>query len=166
MNLLIFFNLFIISAAFSQSQEILNIDKNNLLIQLKWNQETEAKLRKSIAENGNTDELSRRLAIFLKEKQQNLDEGIFISLRENIEQKLVQANSQFLNCDSNTKDISLEEKIPYPGANFQGPFFGVHRDHQKSYQTCYANTAKNLLVGTSQGEDIASFLDLEHIVKI
>lgn len=73
---------------------------------------------------------------------------------------LIQKNQKYLNCDANTPDISLEEQVPYPGATFKGPFVGVPRDHQDGLGTCYANAAKNLLVGASQGQDVASFLDI------
>jgi hypothetical protein len=81
------------------------------------------------------------------------------------DRKLIEANSKFVNCDSNTPVISLEEKVPYPDAKFQGPFFGVPRDNQDGLGTCYANTAKNLLVGASGGKDVASFLDLALVYK-
>ena len=81
------------------------------------------------------------------------------------DKRLIDANSKFINCDALTPEISLEEKIPYPGANFTGPFVGVPRDNQDGLGTCYANAAKNLLVSTSEGEDIASFLDLALLFK-
>lgn len=67
---------------------------------------------------------------------------------------------KFTNCDSSTPEINLEEKIPYEGADFQGPFFGIPRDNQDGLGTCFANTAKNLLIGLSGGKDNASFTDL------
>ena len=73
---------------------------------------------------------------------------------------IVKENQHFINCDANTPDISLEAAVPYPGAKFKGPFVGVPRDNQDGLGTCYANVAKNLLVGTSKGEDVASFLDV------
>lgn len=73
---------------------------------------------------------------------------------------LVPANMKFINCDANTPEINLEEKVPYPGATFTGAFHGVPRDNQDGLGTCYANAAKNLLVGVSQGENVASFLDV------
>lgn len=69
-------------------------------------------------------------------------------------------DERYLNCDANTPEVSLEEKVPYPGANFAGPFFGVPRDNQDGLGTCYANAAKNLLVSASQGQDVASYLDI------
>ena len=98
----------------------------------------------------------------IEKKLLNTDKEI--KTKEN-DRKIIGSNSKFVNCDSNTPDISLEEKIPYPDAKFQGPFFGVPRDNQDGLGTCYANTAKNLLVGASGGKDIASFLDLALIYK-
>ena len=81
------------------------------------------------------------------------------------DQDVIRSNLNYVQCDANTPDISLEEKEPYPGAKFQGPFFGVSRDNQDGLGTCYANTAKNLLVGASQGDSVASFLDLALLYK-
>lgn len=74
--------------------------------------------------------------------------------------RIAEKFQHFVNCDEATPDISLEEKVPFPGAKFQGPFVGVPRDNQDGLGTCYANAAKNMLVGASQGKDVASFLDL------
>ena len=81
------------------------------------------------------------------------------------DRKVAAQNSHFVKCDANTPDISLEEETPYPGAKFKGPFYKVPRDNQDGIGSCYANTAKNLLVGTSRGSDIASFLDLALLYK-
>ena len=67
---------------------------------------------------------------------------------------------KFTNCDANTPEINLEEKVPYPGATFTGAFADVPKDNQDGLGTCYANAAKNLLVGVSEGKDVASFLDV------
>jgi hypothetical protein len=67
---------------------------------------------------------------------------------------------EFLKCDENTPEINLENKEPFAGADFQGPFFGVPIDNQDGLGTCYANAAKNLLVGISGGKNVASFLDI------
>lgn len=69
-------------------------------------------------------------------------------------------HEQFYKCDKNTPQISLENKVPYVDAKFQGPFFNVPRDNQNGLGTCYANVAKNLLIGISKGKDKASYLDL------
>ncbi|MBA2404024.1 MAG: hypothetical protein H0V66_04565, partial [Bdellovibrionales bacterium] len=93
----------------------------------------------------------------MKKKLQDTDKML---VSKEADQKLIEANRNFVNCDAESPEISLEEKVPYPGAKFKGPFFEVPRDNQDGMGTCYANTAKNLLVGTSQGKDVASFLDL------
>ena len=67
---------------------------------------------------------------------------------------------QFGKCDVNMPEINLENKEPFSGAEFQGPFFEVPRDNQDGLGTCYANAAKNLLVGISGGKNVASFLDI------
>lgn len=81
------------------------------------------------------------------------------------EKRLVDSHSEIVNCDENTPEVSLEEKVPFPGAKFSGPFVGVPRDNQDGLGTCYANAAKNLLVSTSKGEDVASFMDMALIFK-
>lgn len=81
------------------------------------------------------------------------------------ESKLLPANQHFMNCNSATPVINLEEEVPYAGAKIQGPFHNVPRDNQDGLGTCYANTAKNLLVGVSGGDDVASFLDLALLYK-
>lgn len=73
---------------------------------------------------------------------------------------MASSSARFLSCNSSTPPINLEEQSPYVGSNFQGPLFGVPRDNQDGLGTCYANTAKNLLVGLSRGRDVASFLDM------
>lgn len=165
MKILVFCSLFLANPVFSQSQEIVALDKKNLQFQKMSNQELEIKIRKSIKDNGITDELKRRLAWVLEDKRRLDDDEQLISIRETIDKKIIETNPQYLSCDENTPTVSLEEKVPFPGAGFQGPFFGVHRDHQRTYETCYANTAKNLLVGISKGKDVASFLDLALLTK-
>lgn len=79
--------------------------------------------------------------------------------------KVLSSNKKITNCDKNTPDIDLENESPYPNAGFKGPFFGVPRDNQDGVGTCFANTAKNLLVGISGGQDNASFLDAALVYK-
>lgn len=93
----------------------------------------------------------------MKDRHSDAERGL---LAQEEDAKLIKDNQNYLNCDAATPDISLEEKVPYPGAKFQGPFVGVPRDNQDGLGTCYANAAKNLLVGASQGKDVASFLDI------
>ena len=98
------------------------------------------------------------MKIKLKEKEDKLQEKV-------LELELIKKYSNFVDCNDSTPAVSLEEMVPFPGAKFKGPFVGVPRDNQDGLGTCYANTAKNLLVGLSKGEDIASFLDLALIYK-
>lgn len=92
------------------------------------------------------------------------EEIVFSSIKllevQKAELNLLPGLSQFTNCDANTPEINLEEKVPYPGAKFSGAFADVPRDNQDGLGTCYANAAKNLLVGVSDGKDVASFLDV------
>ena len=104
------------------------------------------------------------MAQTVKVSEMHLDSERLLKMKEN-EQKIIAANQSYINCDKNSSEISLEEKVPFPDADFDGPFFGVPRDHQDGLGTCYANTAKNLLVGISKGKDIASFLDLALIFQ-
>lgn len=93
----------------------------------------------------------------MKKHQEEKEQAL---VKREKDEVIVKNNQHFINCDANTPDISLEASVPYPGAKFKGPFVGVPRDNQDGLGTCYANVAKNLLVGTSQGEDVASFLDV------
>ena len=79
--------------------------------------------------------------------------------------KLLPKYARFTPCDADTPEINLENETPYPEAAFKGPFHGVPRDNQDGLGTCFANTAKNLIVGLSGGKDIASFLDLALLYK-
>jgi hypothetical protein len=76
-----------------------------------------------------------------------------------------QPPAAFLKCDAETPMINLEAAQPFKGASFQGPFYGIAQDHQDGLGTCYANTAKNLLLGLSGGKAQASFLDLALLYK-
>lgn len=58
---------------------------------------------------------------------------------------------EIVKCSPETPAIDLEET---------GVFKDISRDHQDSIGSCYANTARNLLLGISEGEVNASFLDL------
>jgi len=96
--------------------------------------------------------------------QSLLNEEKLIKLKE-LDQEILDNNKKFITCNDKTPAISLEEKIPFEGAQFQGPFYEVPRDNQDGLGTCYANTAKNLLVGASMGKANASFLDLALLYK-
>lgn len=84
------------------------------------------------------------------------NEGKALDIRKE-ELKLLEINKDAMNCDASTKEINLEAK--------GGPFDGVPRDNQDGIGSCFANAAKNLLVGISGGEDVASFLDLALVYK-
>lgn len=144
------------TCAFAQSEAILQIDKSNLQFEKKHIQDQEAKLSKLKP----SEETVRMLQHIQEEKIRLLEKEHFLKIREEVDLKIVKENALYLNCDASTPDISLEEKLSFPGANFQGPFHEVPRDNQGSFSTCYANTAKNLLVGATKGKAIASFLDL------
>ncbi|MGZ3807353.1 MAG: hypothetical protein ACXVCE_04650 [Bacteriovorax sp.] len=68
--------------------------------------------------------------------------------------------NSFLKCDETSHSIDLEENVPYKDAKIKGPFFEVPRDNQDGIGSCFANTAKNLLVSLSDGKYKASFLDM------
>lgn len=127
------------------------------------------KLKSSLSDEVN--ELENLLNTSRASYKFSLDKEEMLKLSiKNIEIKrseipLIAKNAHFINCNVSTPAINLEEKLPFPGANFLGPFHGIPRDNQDGLGTCYANTAKNLLVGISQGEDIASFLDLALLYK-
>lgn len=110
-------------------------------------------------------ESKKRLKNIEAMKVQLRDREIGLEMRENEGAMVRKDHASILNCDANTPEVSLEAEVPYPGAKFKGPFVGVPRDNQDGLGTCYANTAKNLLVSTSQGKDIASFLDLALVYK-
>lgn len=183
MKRLILLSVWIMSFAYAQSDIILQKDWSNLIFQKQMQQEREILLDKktveveavlNLKENLSTEvvkyqqvlsELKRQQLLAARDRQALVDSEKFLKLRQDVDPEIIKANPQFMNCDLNTPEISLEEKLPYPGAVFQGPFYGVPRDNQASFNTCYANTAKNLLVGTSQGKDVASFLDLALLSK-
>jgi len=69
-------------------------------------------------------------------------------------------SSESVACSESAVTINLEEEVPFTGAEFRGPLFGVRRDHQDGLGTCYANTARNIIVGLTNGATTPSFLDL------
>jgi hypothetical protein len=69
-------------------------------------------------------------------------------------------NKDFYNCNPQTPTIDLEQKTIHSQTSEKGPFYSIPRDHQDGVGTCYANTAKNLLIGLSDGKLNASFLDM------
>jgi hypothetical protein len=69
-------------------------------------------------------------------------------------------HEQILACDAGTPEVNLESQTIYPGSEIKGAFYGIRRDNQDGLGTCFANTAKNFLIGISDGQDNASFLDV------
>ncbi len=110
------------------------------------------------------DWAKKNLTMVDTQKARLMDTEKILKLKE-FDQEIIEKNNKFINCDEKTPEISLEEKTPFEGAEFQGPFFDVPRDNQDGLGTCYANTAKNLIVGASKGESVASFLDLALLYK-
>lgn len=137
---------------------------------LEWDESTGMTLEQAQAQKKTIPEEIKRhqesLSILEKnyknsqDQIQYLKDNLKINDMKIAESKLIPANQHFLNCDSGTPEINLENDTPYQNAKFKGPFSGVPRDNQDGLGTCYANTAKNLLVGLSGGNDVASFLDL------
>ena len=96
----------------------------------------------------------------IKSKEHNLKSKEHNLKSKEYDFKVAKDNSKFTKCDENSPAISLEEEVPFPGATFKGPFFEVPRDNQDGIGSCFANTAKNLLLSGTDGGDVASFLDL------
>jgi len=69
-------------------------------------------------------------------------------------------NKEFFVCNQSTPTIDLESETIHNKTSEKGVFVGIGRDHQDGIGTCFANTAKNLLLGLSGGEMNASFLDM------
>lgn len=102
---------------------------------------------------------------FSEKRQLDLEKSIQGLEIKKEEVKFLSKNTKYLNCDESSPEINLESEVPFDGAGFKGPFHGVPRDNQDGLGTCYANAAKNLLVGISGGEDVASFLDMALVYK-
>lgn len=115
--------------------------------------------RQVVSDQNRLDHAQKQIGYAQDMRKRFVDSENAFKQRE-VDHELVKANQKYLNCDAATPEISLEEKVPYPGATFSGPFVGVPRDNQDGLGTCYANAAKNLLVGASKGQDVASFLDI------
>ena len=138
--------------------ELVSLNKDDL-------QSREKTVKEKIADNQQTIDRSNKNLVNVEYiKKQIKDQDSSLKLKED-DLRVIKENTKFINCDEKSPDISLEEKEPFPGAPFQGPFFGVPRDNQDGLGTCYANAAKNMLVSASQGESVASFLDLALLFK-
>ena len=88
------------------------------------------------------------------------EEELKVLMKMNAEKRELASYSNFINCNAQTPEINLEKETPFSGATFKGAFHNVPRDNQDGLGTCFANTAKNLLVGLSNGKEIASFTDM------
>lgn len=72
----------------------------------------------------------------------------------------LKGKENFYLCSPNMVEIDLENEKIYAGSERKGPFYNVKRDNQDGIGSCYANTAKNLLVSLSDGKMVGSFLDM------
>lgn len=77
-----------------------------------------------------------------------------------VKDKLLSKHKNLLECNPSTPSIDLENEYIMKGSQVKGSFYKVPRDHQDSLGTCYANTARNLLLGVSNQKIDASFLDI------
>ena len=102
---------------------------------------------------------------FLKKEVRRNQNILELSKIRKAEENILNKFSNIQRCDSSTPEINLEKEVPFPGANFKGPFVDIPRDNQDGLGTCYANAAKNLIVAGSGGKDVASFLDLAIVYK-
>jgi hypothetical protein len=66
----------------------------------------------------------------------------------------------FTKCDESLPEISLENEILYTGSNSTGSLFNIPNEHQDGYETCYANSARNLIISASNGSIKPSFFDV------
>ncbi len=93
-----------------------------------------------------------------------LDKDREISLRAEIDEHKARY-AKFYNCNEDGYTLDLENETIHNTLPTRGPFYKLQRDSQGALGTCYANTAKNLIVGITKGDSIASFLDLAAIYK-
>ena len=133
-------------------------DKTGIKVEIAANQKKDLPAQIKRNEEG-VENLERNYMNSIK-RVESLKDSLKLTEMKIQETKLIPANKQFMNCDTSTPVINLEEEVPYKDAKFKGPFYNVPRDNQDGLGTCYANAAKNLLVGVSEGKDVASFLDL------
>jgi hypothetical protein len=66
----------------------------------------------------------------------------------------------FSRCDENLPEISLENQSLYAGSNSAGSLSNIPNEHQDGYGTCYANSARNLIISASNGSIKPSFFDV------
>jgi hypothetical protein len=82
------------------------------------------------------------------------------SIMTNKLSKVKKNQDKSFHCNEQLPTIDLEEEVITKGSNVKGPFYNIPRDNQDGLGTCFANTAKNLLVSLSHGQEQASFLDM------
>jgi hypothetical protein len=102
-------------------------------------------------------ENAKSMSGVLSNRKAELDQRVRVQSQNDT---VLKENPGVANCSPGSAELSLENELPFKGASFKGAFFGIPRDNQDGIGSCYANTAKNLLIGLSQGKDNASFLDL------
>ena len=90
-------------------------------------------------------------------KQTIMQDKNFAKIKE---EKLSEKFKEFYTCDKSTPTLDLEEEKVSSKLEIPGPFHKIARDNQDGIGSCFANTAKNLLVGLSAGKEDASFLDM------
>lgn len=130
------------SYQFSLQASPLNVTKERTSSQLTGNQAEITKRRKQIELFQNTIEDRKRRVAALRTEIRG-EEGQISTLKS--------SPTDFI-CSPSLKKIDLEDD--------GGPFVNVPRDNQNGVGTCFANTAKNLLVSLSNGKYVASFLEL------
>lgn len=72
----------------------------------------------------------------------------------------ISKSSLYHSCHANMPTIDLENKYISQTDNKLGVFYNIPQENQGALGTCYANTAKNLLLGVSKGAHNANYLDL------
>lgn len=147
-----------------------DFNESDLAFIKKWEKNfgmtSEFMTRKQASLKKDADDISKQIAYYpenakdVKASISKSTEKIEEFKSKKVENDTIAKNQIFQSCDANTPEINLEERVPFPGAKFVGPFADVPRDNQDGIGSCFANTAKNLLVGLSGGENIASFLDM------
>jgi hypothetical protein len=137
----------------TDAQTIFSIDKKKL--QAEYNKDLE---RVSALGNKIVD-LQKTLRTDKKEMLV-FDEDLDTLKVQFKQQKYLVINKNFYSCNDQTPTLDLENKTIHSQTKDKGPFLDIPRDHQDGVGTCFANTAKNLLVGLSDGKLNASFLDM------
>lgn len=88
----------------------------------------------------------------------NANKAQTLEILNNMENILT--DTKFKSCDSEMPTIDLENEYITKVSNIRGVFHQIPQEQQGGIGTCYANTAKNLLLGLSRGVHNANYLDL------